>query len=676
LGSVGGLVIPTARSLGDGTVALGWSTAREPQLYHQGRHHNALLGVGLAPGLDIVGRFADYAPHDERDFVSGDGRDISVNLKYAFPVPALWGLPTRVGVSLHDPAGGKVHFRSLHAVATVEGDAWTASVGLGRSNGIAAPGARLALDGLFAGVDYLFAAAPRAGQWRLAAEHDARQPLLGLRWTSAPLTPGSRLTLHGAAMRSFAAGAAPGATALTLGLTMAFGEQERRLEQAASQPPRALESTPEQVPAAQSPLARLGALRQRLIAVGLERVRVGRLDDRTWVVAYQNRRFGHHELDALGIVVGLAAQAAPAEVPALLVLAEKTAQPALTFRTDPGAWRGFLAGGSPEVARRATQVTRASALNEYEVDWLSDAPGPASLLQLQLVPQVNLNVGTEYGAYEYSVALQWLASVPLWRGAQLIASAQQRVAASDQASPWGAFPDLLHPEGLRAFILHQSLWLADLAYVGGGIGRFEYGALGAEGEAMLFVPGRDDVIRVRGRQLQLLPEMPLGADLQQWLSYRWALTPSTWVEAGWQRYSDLGTGPLLTVSRWWRDVGVHLNYRSSRGRKFAGLELSFPLTPQVGPATGAVHLSGPSQWRRGQRTRLTDGANANNWIEPNAAREYSPAWNLETQVFYGGRLGPAYVLQNVPRLREAFERLASPGTHPRPSSTPAKGGSP
>jgi hypothetical protein len=121
---------------------------------------------------------------------------------------------------------------------------------------------------------------------------------------------------------------------------------------------------------------------------------------------------------------------------------------------------------------------------------------------------------------------------------------------------------------------------------------------------------------------------------------------------------------------------VHLNYRISRGRRYAGLELSVPLTPRAVPTLGWMHISGTPQWRRGQRTRLTDSTTANNWIEPGSAREYSPAWNLDTQVFYGGRLGPAYVLQNVARMREAYERFAPPGTHLRAQPNPGKGGSP
>jgi hypothetical protein len=179
--------------------------------------------------------------------------------------------------------------------------------------------------------------------------------------------------------------------------------------------------------------------------------------------------------------------------------------------------------------------------------------------------------------------------------------------------------------------------------------------MGVESESNLFVPGRDDVIRVRGRLLELLPQMPLGADAQQWVSYRWVVNPKTWVEAGWQRYGDRSTGPMLTVSRWWGDVGVHLTYRKGGIRQYGGLEVSIPLTPHRTPTLGGrVSVAGAAHWRTGLRTRITDKYTAGNWVEPNAVPEYAPAWNLENRILSGGRLGSGYTLANVARLRHAF----------------------
>lgn len=56
---------------------------------------------------------------------------------------------------------------------------------------------------------------------------------------------------------------------------------------------------------------RLDSLARALRATGLDRVRVGMLGNQL-VVEYENHRYLHNEADALGVVLGLAAEAAPA----------------------------------------------------------------------------------------------------------------------------------------------------------------------------------------------------------------------------------------------------------------------------------------------------------------------------------------------------------------------------
>ncbi|MGA0807378.1 MAG: hypothetical protein ACO3PV_12790, partial [Pseudohongiellaceae bacterium] len=290
-------------------------------------------------------------------------------------------------------------------------------------------------------------------------------------------------------------------------------------------------------------------------------------------------------------------------------------------------------------------------------------PGPATRLQLRLSPNLAYTVGTEFGAFDYSLALRLAATAPLWPGAQVIANLQQRISVSDQARDGGVFASLRQPQGLQALALHQTLWLGRHAVVGGAIGVFEYDAPGVEGEALLFVPGRDDVVRLRGRQLERRPGMPAGGQFQQWASYRWA--PSlegwardTWVEVGLQRYPDQSSGPMVTVSRWWGDFGAHLTYRKGGVRQYAGLELSLPLTPRAAPQVGPVQILGASQWRTGLRTRITDAASGGgNWVEPGIVRDFSSAWDIEFHSLDAGRHGAGYVARHLPRLREAWLAL-------------------
>jgi hypothetical protein len=668
-GVVGGLSIPQAHALGNGTLAFGLGNPLEPQSVTQSaRSVSHVLGVGLAPGLDVVGRFAEYADRRADGFILGGRSDLSANVKFSLPLQD-GAEATRVAAGVNDIAGGAAMFRAAYAVVTQPWGPWSATIGAGTGREQPLAGTRQPLDGLFGGIDYRLPAGLLPGTLTLSAEHDGRQPLAGARWMSSALPLLASGRVSASAHRTLASGAMPGHTAVGLFLTLPFGERfsttdaqstQARSADASAKAPFPSAAQPEA--ASESAPARLGRLREALVRQGLERVRVGRLDGH-WVVEYQNHRYGHHELDAVGLVLGLTAQAAPAEIERIVVSTLKTGQPVMTLSVAARAWRDFVRDGRIGALRDSLQVQRGSGFDPRRVDWLSDRPGPATRLQLRLSPNLAYTVGTEFGAFDYSLALRLAATAPLWPGAQVIANLQQRISVSDQARDGGVFASLRQPQGLQALALHQTLWLGRHAVVGGAIGVFEYDAPGVEGEALLFVPGRDDVVRLRGRQLERRPGMPAGGQFQQWASYRWA--PSfegwardTWVEVGLQRYPDQSSGPMVTVSRWWGDFGAHLTYRKGGVRQYAGLELSLPLTPRAAPQVGPVQILGASQWRTGLRTRITDAASGGgNWVEPGIVRDFSSAWDIEFHSLDAGRHGAGYVARHLPRLREAWLTL-------------------
>jgi hypothetical protein len=655
-GVVGGLSIPNAQALGSGTLALGLGNPLEPQsVARSARSVTHVLGIGLAPGLDLVGRFAEYSTRQADGFLVGGRSDLSANVKFSLaPWPGIEA--PRLAFGVNDIAGGATMFRATYAVATQPWGPWSVTLGAGRSPERPLPGTRQPLDGVFGGIDYRLKAAGLAGTVHFSAEHDARQALAGARWVSPALAPLGGARLSASVHRSFEHGAMPGSTAFGFYLSKAFGDEAAPPADAA--PTSSTTNPPLPEAAVESAMARLGRLRAALVAAGLEKVRVGRAEGH-WIIQYQNHRYGRHELDAIGLVLGLAAEAAPPEVERLVVSTLKTGQPVQTLSVSVVAWRDFVRDGRAGALRESMRVQRGAAPELARVDWMSDAPSPASLAQLRLSPQLAYAMGTEFGAFDYSLALRLSATVPLWAGAQVVAQTQQRVAISDQADEGGVFASLRQRQGLQALAVHQTLWLGPHAVVGGAAGVFEYDAPGVEGEALVFVPGRDDVVRLRGRQLERRVGMPAGGQMQQWFSYRWVprfggWMRDTWIEVGAQRYSDRSRGPMLTVSRWWGDFGAHLVYRKGGVRQFAGLEISLPLTPRAAPAIGPVQLLGASQWRTGLRTRLTDANAQGNWVEPGAVRDFAAAWDLEQGSLDAGRHGAGYVRDHLDRLRDAY----------------------
>ena len=651
LGSSGGLVIPKAHTLSEGTVSLGVSNLPEPAYGNPKSPRSIVLGLGIWEGLEVSGRFAEYSSRTD-GFLVGGISDLSLNAKASWA----WGDgPTalRLGAGLMDYGGQATNFRSAYAVGTQSMGPWEATLGWGKSDAlVATPGQRRALDGVFAGLSYQVTGLNSpAGRWELAAEHDGRQALAGVRWASPawPALADGRLTM--ALHRAAANGSAhPGSTVWTLGVSLPLAEREKRFARAeATVPPAQPPAFAPEVLATAS--ARMAQLKQALTDQGLERVCVGRARDGAWVVSYQNRRFGHNEVDALGLVLGLAVEAAPQDLRSLVVLALKQGQPVLTLRTEPTVWRNFLGTGLPGLARGTTQVQRGLGIPLEEVDWVAEEPSRGTWLQLQLTPELAYTVGTEVGMADYSMAARAMATVPLWTGAQFVVAAQQPLSNSRQAAPTGIFASMRQTEGLHTLALHQTWWLGQRAVLGAAVGRFEYGAWGAEGEALVFMPWRDDILRLRGRAVDKTAELPRGAELAGAASYRWTPTPSLAAEVGVQRYNDGSSGPTAVVSRWWGDVGAHLFYRQGGWRKYVGVEFSVPLTPRSAKSWGPVHVQGSPSWKRGLRTMVDNPAN---YVEPRQVRDLQLTWELETQALNAGRLGPEYVLAQMPRMREAF----------------------
>jgi Exopolysaccharide biosynthesis protein YbjH len=658
LGASGGLVIPKAMPLPEGTIEASVSNQPEPGLQNAQRQRSIVLGFGVLDGVEVSGRFAEYAIR-RGGFLEGGISDLSLNAKLSWA----WGdgpAALRLGAGVLDFGGQATNFRTGYLVGSQALGPWDLTLGAGKSDGaLRVPGQKRALDGVFGGLSLeLTSPSSRLGRLEVAAEHDSRQAILGAKWASPRTDWLGQGRLTAALHRSLAAGAThPAATVVTLGVSLPLAESERQAETLEAPTPAATRRSPEA--AWNAPTAQLARLKDQLVAQGLEAVRTGRLKDGSWVVAFQNRRFTRNEADALGLVAGLAADAAGPDVKGLILVAYRQGLPTWTLKTDPGVWRQFLQTGLPGLARGATRVERGTSLSDSEVDWVSDAATGTSRAQMMLTPELAYTMGTEVGMADYSLAARTTATVPLWKGGQLLVAHQQLLSTSRNAQPGAIFSTMRQTEGLYTVAVHQTFWLGQRAVAGLAVGTFEHRASGAEGEAVVFFEGRDDVLRLRGRAVKKVVDLPRYADLAGQASYRWWANPSLAVEVGSQRYTDGSGGAMVNFSRWWGDVGAHLTFRQGGWRKYAGVEFSFPLTPRSVRAVGPVVVQGTPSWRRGLRSMVDNPAN---YVEPRAVRDLQVTWDLETHVLNAGRGGQEYLLAQLPRMREAYFLYAPTNT--------------
>lgn len=661
LGATGGLTIPSAYVLGSGDLALSAGNYQDPKLGTFSRQRNYSLGIGLLPRVELFGRFAEYttslgAPPGAPD--ANGVRDLSANLKWQLPLD-LRGLP-KLAVGATDLSGGAINFNSRYVVASDEYGPLRWSLGYAWGN---RAGRAKVLDGVFGGAE-LKLGSSRA---TLLAETDGTQRHAGLRYYSEVLPWLGDAQLIGTVQRSFGASTPVGDTAdatrfnVSLIVPLGTNDATRKARVNATAKPLAPRTAVGAAPAQGNNMVataqdRLDDLTRALRAAGLDRVRAGRLGNEL-VVEYENYRYLHNEADALGVVLGLAAEYAPTGWTRVNALTLKVGQVVFETSVDVAAYQGFLRDGDAAQVKNSMGFGRLAGYDTAAVQWAAGETGAGrrrTWLRVELKPLFNYTLGTEYGAFDYSLAANVRGTVGLWQGAEIYADVVRRLAHTANTEPGRVFASSLHPNGLKTVALQQSFWLGPRLFTSVGVGRYGYKDRGAEGESILFLPWNEDTLHLKGSYLRHQDKV-LPREVEAYAaSYRWKFNPQTWIEGGYQQYTDRSTGPSVAFTRWFGDVAVQLFGRKGGNNTFLGLELSLPLGPRQGMEAGPVQLAGTPRFAVPIRTRLTNSNNAGNFVDNAAVRPVDLNYKPEVELLNSGRITPAYIKDQVQRMRESF----------------------
>jgi hypothetical protein len=654
-GNTGGLVIPSAHVLAQGSLALSYGDVQEPQLGSYATKQNMSLGIGLLPNFELFGRYSNYINPSLNGSVLVNGvRDLSANAKLQIPLP--WAGGPKLAVGANDIAGGAVFFSSRYLVASQQFGPLGASIGYARGSGIRSS----TFGGVFGGLDL------RMGDTGLSAlaEHDGQQKHAGLRWQSAPLAALGQAQLVGSVKRSFGAvtptGLEADSTRLTLSLVMPLGDTAGRQAAAQIPPSQALPALDAAPAAGVMPAStedRLASLYRALVATGLERVRIGQRDSllgSVLAIEYENRRYGTNESDALGIVLGLGAELAPAGTQRVQAVTLKDGLRLYETSVGVAVYRAYLRDGPIGHVRDSLNVERLPPDLSGQTRWAGTGSSPASRVRIEIKPDLNFTLGTEWGSFDYALAANVQAIAPLWSGAQVYSSTIVPLAHTSNLDDGAVYAINRQRSGLKTLAIRQNFWLGDKLLTSAAAGRFHHETLGVQAESALFLPGADHLLRLRAAAYDKPPGGLAGQDRAIAATYRHRLSPSMWLEAGMQRYTDGSHGPSLEWNRWFGDVAVQVYYRRGADRQFAGLQFSLPLTPRQGMAPGPVIFTGASQYAQGIRTRITTASQPANLVQPQAVRDLRLETSLDNDLLNAGRAGQRYFHLQVPRMREAF----------------------
>ena len=651
MGSTGGLFIPSAQVLPQGHLQLGYGNYFEPEFNNLANrpfieHDNYYFGIGILPNVELHGRLLNL-PYNRSGFVQG-ARDLSFNVKAQ--LPQFFELQPKLAVGVNDISGNRL----LGAAYVVASDSvagfvhWSA----GYAKGKATPGGGNAktFDGAFAGLEV------PVGETGLAvmAEYANKRKLAGLRYTSAPIAVLAQSQVSATLTQSSAFGDRFGRNHKQTGVQVGL---QVPLHGNSSYSQFALNAAAVAPLAPIAPSTRdIAALQQALQHLGLERVRVGKQDKRLWV-EYENHQYKQNEADAIGLVLALAAEMAPTEIERLSAVTLKNGKIYYATTVARQSYREYLRDQCSQATLEASlEYETAPDYRTSAIDWFDAKPTPYTRARITLKPELIHAIGTELGVYDYSLAANWQINAPLGSsGLELQANYLTRVADSELFKPNGFLSGARLRNGLKNINLQYSAFLHPQVYTSVGVGKYNYDYVGTEGEAYYYLPAAQGVLRLRGGSYQrsqnkiagLSNRFAVGA-----VSYRHQVTNTLWLEAGAQKYSDGSQGPTFELTRWFGDSAVHAFLRQGGKNKYAGLELSLPLTPRRLDAhlANVVSLEGTERFKKGLRTSIAKS----NFISPNSVREFEPAYNAESMNLNSGRLGRTRLMSELPRMRDAF----------------------
>jgi hypothetical protein len=601
------------------------------------------FSVGFLPGLEMSGRVVE---------VPAALRDLSLNAKYGISLPG--GL--RIAAGAQDIGGEAQNFRTVYGVATLPWRTLSFSAGYGSGPDV--------LEGAFGGIEWR--PWPFVG---VVAEHDAEDFNGGLKLESPPLLWGARLGAvaayrgvseeieYGAHLKVPLGRREPAVVAREA--PQGSGDNEILRSSEDESVVRDTVAGPSPAPAADAGRSEDSApLRAALTRLGFESLRIGRRAPATLVVGLENRTYNHSSVDGIGLALGVIASLADPAIERIELTLFTYDVPQLAVAVPAALYRDFLADPAAHAdALRAALAAGpvAGFAHDDGITWDAARYAPLNGAELVAEPVLRSFVATEYGLIDYALGARLRLTAPLSRGFLVHLGGQLPLVRSDDFEPGENF----HATGVEAGL---DLALAQFAH-----------KMGPQ-TTWLWSAGRSQVYRVdlntvaleqlwssldgrhRLRSKLMSQHFSGGARNVALAGYTWFDPERDYEVAltGGRFYSG-DSGVRLELNRWFGDTLCGLFFKAaSRDDQAIGLQITLPLTPRRDAAPRALQLKGSRRWGHGVASTL-NASDERNPLRPLLLHEPMLDLDLRRDFSDSGRLGEAYLRDELPRLREAYE---------------------
>lgn len=614
------------------------------------RQENYLFSVGFFSLLEMGGRLTE-AP--------GKARDLAGNFKLS-TAPLFTNIPLLpvVAIGIQDIGGGSPHLRTKYAVVSETVGPLRLSVGYGTGPD--------RMKGMFAGAEL------QALSWlHLLAEYDTTDTNIGLRLLTPPLLAAFPVQLQGTLKTSL--DYQTDQPRIAIGFRIPLGSGRPALAPIALEPElngvtevaaKTAAASPGNTATNQSSPptinTRLGAMRHQLEKDGFLNVRIGTKGSDLLAIEYENSRFNHNELDAMGLIIGRALTVGQPTEQRLRLIVLKRGLRVMMLEAPATTWRSFLTNA----ANRELLSTELQISTETPADptiaWEQVKPTTSDALKAEaiLYPGLLTFIGTDVGTFDYYLSLKTDAYLSLWPGAVLNSRINTPISWSSNLDDGQTYRNYRNNKDFERLMLIQATKLAPdlwLSVSGGMILHRMYGSL----NEAVWAPG-DGTHRFRLKQIyaeqsetKTRKEVYIG-------SYRYRYAPlDVSLEAAAGRFYDQDKGFTLELKRFFGDTAFAVYYKSARATfgediKVGGVTLSFPLTPRRDMRSYPLRLRGIDEWGYSQETEITSPGKGGNWVGRSIGLNPQMAFSIERVFQNRDRLNPSYIRQHLMRLRDAW----------------------
>ena len=529
------------------------------------------FSFGIVEGLEAHGRIVtdDY---NSNCFVDcGDTRDLSMSFKYQ--LPNFWGLESLdFAVGAQDLGGSAQAFSTQYFVADYTFDSVPVRVSAGYGQSDIPLGV---IDGPFGGIEY-----QPFDFVQLTGEYDAVE----FNSSVKVFTPKELLPYDMTASLSYQ-------------IYSGHETDEQNMWNAALSIPLITDYTRsreyarnnvslmEKLSLEQSKAdnASISALVSALRNEGFVNIQIGTLNQSV-VVALENRRYNHNQMDGLGVAMGIISShfgsnsaqemGLSSDRVELMLLANQ--KPVLSVQTDATCYQSFVNGSA---ACDDIQFSTKNLSDKLElVEWKTERVNSGALdSQLVLSPMVRHGVATEFGVYDYSFAMSSNLYTFLWSGAAVdirhIPLWQDilPLAESDDFEEGGYFEESAYENEIDRAMVHQFFRLpyVDVAnQVSLGLVKNDY--VGARSESAWFSPSGAHALGLEMSYFQHMDEKDKNGyanpDRQTFLT-RYTFSMPEW---DWQFNATAGefwkgdVGAKFTTSHWFEDIEVSASYQVTK----------------------------------------------------------------------------------------------------------------